>query len=394
MSTKIPYVGVIAPSGRQDVVEGVVRYAYPTHRWRVRWLSGWGGSNIVADVFSQDFDGIIVSEDRRGLAKAIAAGPWPTVLATDIYGNPKLPRVLFHNVRVGEIAAEYLLNRGFENFAVFGNPDTYFSDQRADSFIKSLAAAGKKCVSLMLEDFESDSAQKQTGQFIKSLQNPVAIFCVNDWTAKLVADTCHLNGLHVPEEVAILGVDNDRLICRLTYPPLSSVINPLRDMGFYAAQLLHQLMNNQPPAETTILLPPQGIVTRASTDVMAFSDKDITDALSFIRQNAREPITVNSILEHIPIGRRTLEKKFKSLLKRSPLDEIKRVRLTMAKLQLAHSQMNVPAIATHCGFSDARRFATVFKQEFGCSPTEYRTQCRMPQTGDEIYNGDNDVRLE
>jgi len=380
VAEKIQYVGVIVPSGWREMVEGVVRFAHPNHQWRVKWFSGWGGSNLLTDVFAEQFDGIIVSEDRPGLAASIAAGPWPTVLASDGYGNPTLPCVDVDNVAVGQLAADYLMSRGFENLVVCGTPHLMFSRVRCKAFVDAVTKAGHTCRPCYAAEFESQVAQKVLGDFLIQQPKPLAVFCENDWCAKHVADVCHSRSLRVPEDVAILGVDNDELLCQLTYPPLSSVVYPIREIGYNAARLLDELMNHHPAPSGPLLIAPHGITTRASTDILAMKDADVAEALRFIRENAHLPITVSSILTKVPIGRRTLEKKFRHLLNRSPLDEIKRIRLDAAKLHLSNSELRIPEIAHKCGFPDARRFATVFKQTFGCVPTEYRLRSRLPQS--------------
>jgi LacI family transcriptional regulator len=376
MADQMRYVGLVVPSGWRQMIEGVVRYAYPQHQWRVKWFSGWGGTDLVADAFREKFDGMIVTEDRPGLADAVAAGPWPTVLASDSFGNAAIPAVDVDNDAVGQLAAQYLLNRGFERFVVCGDPSMYFSRLRCRSLVRAITDAGKTAVPFEQKLMESDIAQAALGNLLVGLAKPLAVFCESDWVAKHVADVCHMRSLRVPEDVAILGVGNDELICQLTFPPLSSVMYPVELIGHEAARLLDTLMAGGRRPAAPLLLPPLGITTRASTDILAIDDADLADALQFIREHAAEPISIRSILERVPIGRRTLEKKFRRLLGRSPLEEIQRIRLEKAKLYLAGTEMLIPDVAKQCGFADARRFATVFRQTFHSTPTAYRANSR------------------
>jgi LacI family transcriptional regulator len=369
---------VIVPSGWRTLIEGVVRYVYPAHQWRVKWFSGWGGSDIVTDAFSQRFDGMIVAEDRRGLAAAIAKGPWKTVLASDSFGNPELPCIDVNNAAIGQIAADYLLGRGFDRLVFCGDPQMHFARQRFAAFRQAVADAGKQVTHWDQPLMESELGQARFGTFLEQMPRPLAVFCESDWIAKHVADICHLHNLRVPEDVAVLGVGADTLICQLTYPPLSTVHYPGQEIGYEAARLLDDLMSGRPAPPGRLLFPPQGITTRASTDILAIDDPDLADALRFIREHAGEPISMKHILRRVPIGRRTLEKKFRRLLGRSPLEEITRLRLETAKLYLASSDLGIPAVAKQCGFADARRFATVFRQSVGCTPTAYRQRGRTP----------------
>lgn len=378
MPGRMRYVGLIVPTGWRQMIEGVVRYAYPQHEWRMKWFSGWGGTDLVADAFREKFDGIIVTEDRRGLADAVASGPWPTVLASNMHGNQRLPSVDVDNVAVGELAARYLLDRGFERFVICGDPLMHFARERCSAFARAIHAAGKTTIPFEQTLMESVPAQAALGQLLTDLPKPLAAFCESDWVAKHVADVCHMRQLRVPEDVAILGVGNDDLICQLTFPPLSSVIHPVQQIGYQAARLLDALMDGQPLPPGPLRLPPLGITTRASTDILAIDDADLTDALRFIREHAAQPITIRDILDRVPIGRRTLEKKFRRLLGRSPLEEIQRIRMDKAKLYLANTDMLIPEIARQCGYTDARRFATVFRQRFNVTPTAYRASRRTP----------------
>lgn len=379
MPEQIRYVGVIVPTGARGLVEGVAQFAYPSRPWRVKWFSGWGGTNLVEDVFSAKFDGIIVCEDRRGLAAAVAKGPWPVVLATDAFDNASLPRADTDDDAVARLAADYLLDRGFEHLLVCGTKDIASYATRCGVFRDRVTAAGKTCVWWQRSEYESDRAQELATRVLRAQPKPLGVFCESSWVAKQIADVCHRCGLRVPEDVAILGVGNDELICKLTYPPLSSVVTPDEEIGYRAAELLDALMNKRPVKQRRLALGPLGIMSRASTDVLAIADAELADALRFIRENAHKPIDVTSILSAVPIGRRTLEKKFRTLLKRSPLDEIRRIRLENAKLHLATSDLPIAEIAKRCGLPDARRFATVFKQHYHCTPKHFREQARHPK---------------
>lgn len=370
------YVGVIVPTGFQDIVEGVARFAFPAHPWRVKWFSGWGGTDIPRDVNADHFDGLIVLEDRPGLLKALARPGRPLVVVTSENPEPSLPRVTFNHHAIGRMAAEELLNRGFSNFAYCCKNVGEASQQRGQAFADRLTAAGHTCV--RWDGFGQDEATivDSLGNWLSQLPRPLAVFCECDWHAKITCDVCHIKGLRVPEDIAILGAGNDELLCALTYPPISAVNVPAGDLGYRAAEMLNCLMNRQSPPEKVVRLEPTGIVTRASTEVLAINDPEVAAALHFMRENVHKGIGVADVIRHLPLARRTLEKKFHQLLQRSPLEEIRRLRIEQAKSCLARSDLRIPEIALSCGFADARRFATVFRQQVGCPPTQYRRKYR------------------
>jgi LacI family transcriptional regulator len=184
-------------------------------------------------------------------------------------------------------------------------------------------------------------------------------------------------GLRVPEDVAILGCDNDELICTLAHPPLSSIQNVGEQTAFEACAMLERWLDGHPPPEKPLLVPPPGVVVRQSSDILTIPDADLRAAVRFIRNHVEEMIGVDDILREVMISRRSLERKFKTHLGRSPLDEIRRARVERVKELLSGSDMPMPQIAARAGFSGPDRLAVVFKDETGMAPTDYRKQFRL-----------------
>lgn len=370
------YVGVIVPTGFHEVVEGVARFAFPAHPWRVKWFSGWGGTDIPSDVNSDHFDGLIVLEDRPGMLAALDRPGRSVVVVTSENPPAKFPRVIFDHQAIGRMAAEELLNRGFTNFAYCSKIAGDAAMERGRYFAEHLAAAGQTCS--FWQNFGQDEAAivDSLGAWLKALPRPLAVFCECDWHAKITCDVCHIIGLRVPEDVAILGAGNDELLCQLTYPPISAVEVPAQELGYKAAEMLNLLMKGETLPSQVVRLQPLGVVTRASTDTLAIKDPEVASALRFMRENIHKGISVEDVIRHLPVARRTLEKKFRQLLQRSPLEEIRRLRMERAKSCLARSDLRIPEVARSCGFEDPRRFSTVFHEQVGCSPVAFRRQCR------------------
>ena len=216
------------------------------------------------------------------------------------------------------------------------------------------------------------SLERETRRWLQELPKPAAIFACNDIPARTLADTCLILGFKVPGDVALLGVDNDDLECSLTVPPLSSIEIPGERIGYEAAETLDQMLNGGERPES-VFLPPVGLVTRQSTDMTAVSDQAVSAALSFMREHATEGINVESVLLHVGITRRDLERRFRKLLHSSILQELRRIRVEHAKRLLAGTGLPMPAVARHSGFSSPQRLAVVFGNSNGSHP---------PNTGD------------
>jgi LacI family transcriptional regulator len=193
-----------------------------------------------------------------------------------------------------------------------------------------------------------------------------------------VAEACRQVGLRVPEDVALLGVDDDELDCELTRPRLSSVIVPAERIGYEAAALLDRLLAGERPPAEPILLPPTGVATRRSTEMLALADREVVAAVRFIREHAHLPLRVRDVLREVAVGRRTIERRCHKALGWGLGEEIRRVHLERARRLLARTELPMKAVAQQAGFSDFRHLAVVFRQELGLSPTAYRRQMRGP----------------
>ena len=181
----------------------------------------------------------------------------------------------------------------------------------------------------------------------------------------------------MPDSLCVLGVDDDELISRISHPPLSSIAIFGKKVGFEAARLLDDLMSGRPRHPASMVLPPGNVVARQSTNLLAIPDPDVLAAVQFIRDNIHKHITVSDVLQEVPVNRRYLERKFWTLMGRTPLQEIRRVRLELAKHLLLETDLSMPNIARRSGFRDAGRMACVFHQITGLTPTRFRRQFRL-----------------
>jgi LacI family transcriptional regulator len=285
--------------------------------------------------------------------------------------------------RVGQLVAEHLLERGFRQFAFVGSSQFAYSLQREAAFSQALSAAGYAVLryetpadSMLVTRRRPWSTDLGLRRWLSGLPKPVAIFGCNDQCGVQLAEACREAGLRVPEDVALVGVDNDDLLCELARPSLSSVAIPAERIGFEAAALLDRMFQGSAPPAKPVLLPPLGLVVRQSSDVVATADREVAAALCFIRDHAHLPLAVSDVLQAIPVSRRALERRTRQAIGRTLGDEIRRVHLERAKSLLSGTDMPMTDVAEHAGFSSGKHFCTVFHQELGCTPSDFRRQFR------------------
>jgi LacI family transcriptional regulator len=282
----------------------------------------------------------------------------------------RLPSVLPDDEAVGRLAYQYFRDRGFRSFGFCGHPTAGWSRARSRA-LESMALKDGCWFS------RRNVADDVPADWMRTLPLPVAILAGNDRYAWHTVDACRSLGLRVPEDVAILGVDNDAMLADLVRPTLSSIRPGAHVIGFEAGRLLTRLMAGGKASPRPTVIPPEGVTTRHSTDVLVIEDQAVVDAARFIREHAVEPLSIADILDAAATGRRTLERRFKAALGRSMHDEIRRIRLDRARQLLRDTMLDMPTIAERCGFVSHARFSTVFHQHVGQTPTEFRRQARV-----------------
>jgi LacI family transcriptional regulator len=216
-------------------------------------------------------------------------------------------------------------------------------------------------------------------QWLRSLPRPVAVMACNDMRALQVVAAAQSCGLLVPEEVAVLGANNDTFRCEMGYPPISSVAPNAFQSGYQAAELLDRLMGGAKSEPVDRRIEPLGVVTRHSTDVLAIEDKNVASALSFIREHACEGITVEAVLKHAFASRRQLEKKFRRHIGRSPQAEIRRVQVAKIRQLLFETDFPLKKIAELTGFEHVEYMCVVYKRLTGEAPGAYRKRLTAPR---------------
>jgi LacI family transcriptional regulator len=366
----------------RQVIRGVRAYAIHKPHWSFR--SSAPDMNIIRSLREWNPDGIITELYSLSFARKILAMNKPVI--DTAFWLPKLNVSVIDvdHTEVGRMAAEYFLSLGFSNFAFFGSAKAEYSRIREQAFLKRLFAAGhsamvshKDYIRELPSTMSWKKMESHTRQWLRSLPKPVALFASNDILARSLADTCIQLNLNVPTDVALLGVDNDELECELTSPPLSSIAIPGERIGYEAAKQLDQAMSSKKFSPQRIFLPPIRIVQRQSTETIAVQDSTVIAALTYIRAHSAEGINVANVIRSIGSGRRELERKFRSILGRSVLQEIRSARIHQVQKLLTDTDLPMPAIAKLTGFSSAHRLAIVFHRTCGLPPTAYRKQSQI-----------------
>jgi LacI family transcriptional regulator len=333
-----------------------------------RWLS------------SKKWSGVISRHTTPKLVQACHARKIPLVDLNDTAPFPGVPKIRPDNVALGHMGSEHLLERGFTNLAFCGFRNNAWSCERRDGFIEAAKLAGHRVEVLDVDypgdltPFWDDEQAEELCVWIKSLPKPVGIMACNDMRALQLLTAASMAKLLVPEEVAILGVNNDAIRCDLAYPSLSSVApNPFQS-GYLAAELMSRLIAGQPIEQMDVRIDPLGVVTRQSTDLLAIQDRSMASALAYIREHACSGITVDQVIHHASASRSLLEKKFRQHLGRSPHAEIRRVQVGKIKQLLVETDFPLKKIAELTGFEHVEYMCVLFKRTTGNSPGEYRKQ--------------------
>jgi len=361
----------------RDIARGIVEYAQIKPNWTLDLIAP--NPAMTATQLAKGISGVIGHIDSVKLGDALVASGLPVINTSGVQPEIKLPRVAIDHPIVGELAASYFLDRGYRHFGFVGYADLRFSLQREAGFRQALKAAG-----YMLTSYQDTTPRKVSGppfeplsqdirSWLATLELPSAVLTSNDVQGFYLTEVCRQIGLVVPGDLAILSVDNDDLLCAVARPTLSSISLPSHRIGYEAAKQLDQLLQGE-ATDLSTLLPPLGVITRQTTDILAIHDSNVCKALQFINENARGNIGVQDVVEVLPIARRMLERKFRQYMNRGVAEEIRRVRIMNAKRLLSETKLPITTIAEQVGFSCANQLAMVFRGAIGQTPNEYRRQ--------------------
>ena len=333
----------------------------------------------------EKWQGVISRHTTPALVKGCARLGIPLVDLNDTPAFPGVPKIRPNNHAIGHLGAEHFLERGFRHFGFCGFSNEGWSCERRDGFVEALRLAGHGCNVFDLEypgviTPEWNASQSRLiGAWLRHLPRPCAIMACVDVRAFQVIAAAQKAGFRVPEEFALLGVNNDVVRCELSHPPLSSIEVNAPQSGYLAAEALDRLLRGDQPEAMDVRVDPIGVVTRLSTDILAVTDRNVSLALNHIRENACKGLSVDEVVIHAAASRSQLEKKFRRFIGRSPQAEIRRVQLARAKELLTETDLPLKSIAALTGFEHIEYLSVVFKRMTGESPGQYRKRTRPGQ---------------
>ncbi|MDF7824173.1 DNA-binding transcriptional regulator [Pontiellaceae bacterium B12227] len=355
----------------RSIVSGVARYSN-LKGWRFytsrgfpqiskQDLKNWEGGGVIGRLTPD----VIADLQHRGI---------PAVNVKSDYLDLPVASVLMDNAAIGRQAAEFFIEKGVRSFAATAwSIKGASGDLKLQGFLQTLEKHGYKAIVL--------EARKELDRLDRVLSlekgETVGIFAAEDFLGRMVIEACADLGLRVPEDVAVIGVDNSPFICEMVKPTMSSVELGAERVGYQAASLLDELMQGGSIPEKPVMIAPERVVERQSTDILEIDDELVANALRFINDHASEPLTVSEVTGALFCNRRVLEKKFKAEVGRTLHEEIRRSRIKRACGLLRESDMLVEVLAEACGYSSRERFNAAFRRETGKTPSAYRKEYRF-----------------
>jgi LacI family transcriptional regulator len=345
----------------------------------LRSMQGWRGDAMI-----------IASNNRAELLRARKMQIPVVNLAGGLRESHGVPRVMVNHFLAGKMAADHLLERGLRHLAFFGWSNLWYSSQRYAGFLERARRAGAACEAyLITAGVEPDRSWPRRiagpAKWLASLPQPCGVFAVHDYRAQFLLEACEEAGRRVPEDLALIGMDNDETICEHSVPKITSVSRNSEQVGWEALALLERLLDGERPPTQDLLLDPDGVVTRQSTDMLYCADPLVRRAIDLLRENLRIQINVAALSERLGVSKRTLEMRFREFAASSPHEVATRLRVQRAKtlLQLPERR-TIEETALACGFGTPATFYAAFQRVTGESPAAFRKKLRA---GDSSAKG-------
>jgi LacI family transcriptional regulator len=379
-----PHVALIIEtslgSGR-DILRGVARYVREHEPWALyhephgleasvpQWLRRWNG------------DGIIARIQTRRIAQQLAASGIPVVDVLGVVPELSFPLVLVDNVAIARMAAEHLLERGFRRFGFFGIEGENWSEQRYAAFCAAVAGVQSQVpICRLPRDAKGrrswERAENHIARWIAALPKPAGVLICSDQRGSQFLEACRRAGVSVPNDIAVVSVDNDEPLCEVCLPPLSSVEPGHLNVGYQAAALLDSLLRGGSAPRKALQLQPLETVTRQSSDTLAVADPRVGMALRLIRERASSGMRIDEIAREVGLSRSVLQRRFRATLHCSIHQEILNVRIRHARELLSTTEISLAAVAEQAGFKHQQYLGAVFRARVGKTPAQVREDAR------------------
>ncbi len=365
--------------GRQ-LIMGIARYSRLNGPWSF-YKEPTDLKSSVPQLTSWKPDGIIMRDSL--ITKELLKLKIPTILAIHNSQYPgDLSVIKTDSYAIAKMASEHLLEKGLKNFAFCGFDDFEWSKERKLFFCRLIKEAGydTQCFlppgKMKKNDWENE--HRNVSKWVESLPKPVGIFACNDDRGQHILEICKMLGFKVPEEIAVIGVDNDPMICDIGDPPLTSIALNVESAGYEAAELMDEMIRNKKISGRQISVSPTHVVQRQSSDILAVNDKEVAKAIYYIKKNAKNKILVEDVVKCTSLSRRTLERRFKQTIRRSIYGEIQRVRIELISKLLIETDWPISQISTFFNFTDVEHISRYFKIEKGIGLREFRKLHQLP----------------
>lgn len=370
-----PQVGIMistALSWGREIINGILSYADQTGPWHIRLFPGaapgqlnrlpanWNGDGIIARVRTPEFAAQLI-QSKTAVVNVADTPP------------PGFPAPCFRTddqVTV-RLAAEHFMERGFRNVAFIGSTYSPTATPCGQRFAQHMEQFDISCAVYPVKKYRPDDHQSLI-PWLQSLPKPVGILCWGTNSGKAVVESCQKANITVPHDVAVLTGTYDELISRACFPPLSGILTPTKQIGYQAAERLHQMMLGHTTACDVTEIPPASIAAHLSSDTLAIQDLNMIKAIKYIRKHALDGITMKELTQIVPLAQRTLERQFVKQFGHSPADEIRRIRINKARQLLADTNLPMQLIAEACGYATYNYLTRVFKTHTGSTPSEFR----------------------
>lgn len=395
MSSKIYKIIVLVESSRaygRSLIQGISEYASTRDDWQLYYHECTLDMKLSDMLDYWQADGILTRITNDGDSEAICSSGIPAVNLFSAPPQHPISSVTVDNATIGRAAAEFFLRAGFSQLAFCGYQGIHFSDTRQAAFEKAAVSGGASVVTYnpprvpettSISSRESWHPARETdlAEWLKSLPKPTAVFACNDVRSLDVSAACRLNGVDVPADIAILGSDNDELICNMSHPPLSSIEADITSQGYRGAELLHQLIAGEAEAPVYQTIPLKTIIERPSTDSIIFDKPHVAGAVRYMRKNYHLHICPEIIAQYVGISRSLLDRDFKAELGMTVSNELREIRFTRIRHLLLHTELTIKDIAAQTGFSNDVSLSHFFKASTGTTPGAFRRDNNPKSSG-------------
>jgi LacI family transcriptional regulator len=351
------------------IIAGVADYA-AQRDWELDQLRPNEPCDIAAVVESSGAQGLLLGAHVRETDPFFARRSLPTVGWSATLAEVNWPRVLPDDLMVGQSVADHFLSLGLKHFAFYTDLTGIWVDRRRDGFVTRLESAGHAATVCYLGHPAVDA--DDVIAWLRDLPRPIGLMLVHDGAAIKIMTACRRLGLRIPQDVAVVGVNDDDCVVDVVTPPLSTVPLQGRQIGYEAATLLDDIIHRHTRRPWSVLVPPGELIVRGSSDLVGQMDDEVGTAVRFIREHLAEGVEAKHVVSHIGVCRTTLNAKFVATLGRSVSAEIRRTRIEQCRRMLSTTDWPMPQIAKQAGFSSARQLSFTFHREVGMPPTRFR----------------------